>query len=356
MTENNRSKENKNYNNVETGRESSKYLIRLANEYKEQINTLTFNQKYYVNLLNDKKKELSEQERTKAHNIDLFSPIYVKEDSSEVTSEIDDFQNKIKDLTDENNALQEKASSLIKAARLIDLLLEESSNKESTSHGSKTMNDIGLNILDAQEKERQRIARDLHDSTVQNLTSMVHKTELCIKLIDMDSIRAKLELSSMSNTIKNTINDMRNTIYNLKPMSLDDLGLVATVDRYVKQIMAMNDIKVVFHYNKEMNEILPVVNLSLFRVIQEACQNVIKHAMASCIEIDIVFNEREILITIKDDGKGFNLKENKEEAVEQSSNFGLSIMKERISLLSGELNIQTEEGKGTIVTISVPIA
>ena len=86
-------------------------------------------------------------------------------------------------------------------------------------------------LIKFQEQESERIARDLHDSTVQNLTSMIHKIELCSKLIDMDPIRCKLELTMMSRTLRDIINDTRQMIYNLRPMSFDDIGLEITIER-----------------------------------------------------------------------------------------------------------------------------
>ena len=226
---------------------------------------------------------------------------------------------------------------------------------EKINDSKQRISDKGLGILEAQEMERQRIARDLHDSTVQNLTSLVHKSELCIKLIDIDSIRAKLELTAMSNTIKTVINDMRGIIYNLKPMSLDDLGLTITVERYANRLMDQNNVQVVVRSNEETKEILPVIKVTLFRIIQEACCNVVKHANASIINIDIRYEEHNIVVSIKDNGSGFNNLELHEDIIEQSTSFGISIMRERIKLLSGSIDIHSAEGKGTIVTIYAPL-
>lgn len=214
--------------------------------------------------------------------------------------------------------------------------------------------EIGLNLLEAQEKERQRIAADLHDSTVQNLTSLFHKTELSFKLIDIDSVRAKLELSSMSNTIKLIIDEMRDIIFNLKPMSLCDLGLILTIDRYIDQLKKEHDIQIEFYHNEENMNVVPVINTTLFRIIKEACTNVIKHAKATLLEINIEYYQDTITVSISDNGVGFNIEEYKDNNKIQLSNFGLSIMQERVALLSGTMKIDTSKGKGTKVTVAVP--
>jgi two-component system sensor histidine kinase DegS len=340
-------------------RKNSYLLLRnLAIEFDEQLYSVKIQLKTQNNILREKEEELKERERTKVHNLDLFSPIYSKAyDTKELISMIEQIKIKVEALNQEQIILSDKISGLKHAAQGIENSIIEITNieEEKFIDNKQRINDKGLSILEAQEIERQRIARDLHDSTVQNLTSLVHKSELCIKLIDIDSIRAKLELTAMSNTVKTVINDMRGIIYNLKPMSLDDLGLTITVERYANRLMDLNNILVVVHSNEETKEILPVIKVTLFRIIQEACCNVIKHANASIINIDIRYEEHNIVVSIKDNGSGFNNLVLKEGVTEQSSSFGLSIMRDRIKLLSGSVDIQSQEGKGTIVTIYAPL-
>jgi len=253
----------------------------------------------------------------------------------------------------------ERKEAYIMEDSKIDILAEYEGSKELVDLLKEECNEaligvLGLNLLEAQEKERQRIAADLHDSTVQNLTSLFHKAELCFKLIDIDSVRAKLELSSMSNTIKLIIDEMRDVIFNLKPMSLSDLGLILTMEQYVDQLKRDFDIQVKFIHNKEIENIVPVVSTTLFRIIKEACSNVIKHARASLLEINIEYSLDSILVSISDNGVGFNIEEYKTNNKIQMSNFGLSIMQERAALLSGTLKIESTKGKGTEVMVTVP--
>lgn len=338
----------------EQRKDTSVLLRKLAVDFEEQLYSVKVQYKSNLCLLQEKERELTEKERTKIHNHDLFSPIYNKSyDTSDLISVIDQLKMRIENLDNEQQQLNEKISGLKNAAQAIDLLDHYSDTIK--VENQNIIGDKGLSILEAQEIERQRIARDLHDTTVQNLTSMVHKSELCVKLIDIDSIRAKLELNTMSNTLKSVINDMRGIIYNLKPMTLDDLGLTITMQRYANKIMDLNNIQVKVHSGEEPRDILPVIKLTLFRVIQEACNNVMKHAAASLINIDIKYDEHKIRVSIKDNGTGFNMEEKHPVVAEQSSSFGLSIIKERISLLSGKIEIQSEKGKGTIINVSVPL-
>lgn len=215
--------------------------------------------------------------------------------------------------------------------------------------------DFGINILEAQENERKRIARDLHDSTVQNLTNMMHKTELCTRLIDFDAIRAKLELQTMISTIKTTINDMRNIIFGLRPMSLDDLGLLPTIERYVRETNKSHDVSIILDVKNEESSILPVINLTLFRIVQEASNNAIKHGKASKILINLVYEADYIELHIKDNGCGFKKETLLETKANIFSGYGLSMMKERVFILSGDFNIDSNEKEGTNISVRIPL-
>ena len=210
----------------------------------------------------------------------------------------------------------------------------------------------GIKILEQQENERQRIARELHDSTVQVLTNLVHKTELCAKIMDVDLIRAKLELEIINSTIRYTINDMRNIIHDLRPMSFDDFGLDITLDRVVSQIRSNTDIQIHLDVIGEKKPISTVLSLTLVRIIQEACNNSIKHSEAENVYITFSYEDETIFLSIRDDGKGFDVKK-----VENNGNrgFGVSIMKERAVLLSGDLKITSVKNKGTNIVLTVPI-
>jgi two-component system sensor histidine kinase DegS len=333
---------------------------KFVNNLKEELdchqNEVILQIKEYSNLIIQLEQELLILEKIQPNNYDLFSP-YTNNNTeiSKLKVEIISLRKKLDELFFEQKQLNQKKGSLDNVLNCIDHIEKDThfSNKENNDK-CRNLNK-GMSLLEIQEKERQRIARDLHDSTVQNLTSLVHKTELCNRLIEIDTIRAKLELTSMSGMIKTVINDMRAIIYDLKPMSLDDLGLIITVERYVKQLKEVHDIELLIHHNNEIKGILPVINLTLFRIIQEACCNIIKHANATKIDISIFYTEEEITISVKDNGIGFDVEIQKNKVSDYLSGYGLSIMKERISLLTGSLNIQSEKGKGTIITVIVPI-
>jgi len=213
----------------------------------------------------------------------------------------------------------------------------------------------GITLLEIQENERQRISRELHDSTVQNLTGIVHKAELCSKLIDIDPIRCKLELTMMSRTLRDIINDTRQMIYDLRPMSFDDIGLDITIERALDKIKNDMSCNIGFKVEGEPYAIKPVVGITILRIIQEACNNAIKYAESSIISVKLIYEDDSISISIEDDGNGFDIDKLDTSSRNDNSGFGLSMMKERVYLLSGEIDIQSKEDVGTRIIVRVPI-
>ena len=211
----------------------------------------------------------------------------------------------------------------------------------------------GIQILEQQENERSRIARDLHDSVVQVLTSLVHKCEICTKIVDVDAIRAKLELEIMSKTIRETIDEIRNIIFDLRPMSFDDLGLEVTLERLVKRVNNLTEMNVFLKVEGERRELQTVVQITLFRIVQECVSNSIKHSGGKNIFINLLYDEDMVFLEICDDGKGIENHENPSPDERSHTGFGLNMMRERVALLSGEMDIKSKQGEGTSVIIKI---
>lgn len=204
--------------------------------------------------------------------------------------------------------------------------------------------------LETQEMEKKRIARELHDTTVQNLTAMVHKIEYCTRLIDNDPIQVKLELQTMIATIRSTIEEMREIIYDLRPMTIDDLSMESALQQYLKQMEIRSECKMKLTVSGNEPHWKISVKLNLFRMIQEACNNAMKHASPCRLWVNMEFGETEAVIRICDDGCGFDPEEGKKE-----NSFGISIMQERAALISGKVEIASIVGKGTEIAIRVPL-
>ena len=203
-----------------------------------------------------------------------------------------------------------------------------------------------LEILSMQEAERKRIAEDLHDTTVQDLVHLSQQLELAILYLDKDTIQTKKELSEARNNIKKIIEDMRETIYDLRPMAFDDIGWESAIENLKNNLEENNDINVIFNICN-IDNYDSLIKITIYRIIREACQNILKHANASNMVVNMKENTNSISLMIMDDGIGIG-------EYDRMNHFGLSMVKEKVGLLSGRLSIFTNE-KGTTLDITIPI-
>ena len=299
------------------------------------------------------KREKEIVEEKLKDNISFFNPSFAKnrEKVDEISEEIIQGYKEIDYVKEHLNKIN---SRILIMGKILNFVKEQVNDEDDEEEYDFKVN--GISILEAQEMERKRIARDLHDSTVQSLTNIVHKTEFCSKMIDRDPVQVKLELLNMMSNIRNSIDDMRRIIYDLRPMSIDDLGLVPTIQRFVDQNKKhYENINFKVKVSSESDDIdLPsVVTLTIFRIIQEACNNIFKYSEAENVCIEIYYGEEYVRVDIVDDGIGFELSEiGKGE--KKNSGFGLSIMRERAQLLGGTLHIKTELEQGTTISVEVP--
>lgn len=214
---------------------------------------------------------------------------------------------------------------------------------------------MGLKIIKAQEEERQRVAREIHDGPAQSMSNIVLKAEICERLVDSEPVKVKDELRNLKSVVRETLQDVRKIIYNLRPMSLDDLGLVPTLQRYILTFQEESKTAVSFKTRGVCEDIRPIISLTVFRLVQEAISNIRKHAKARSVSINLEFLEKELKLNILDDGKGFNSEDLKTKKEDVNSGFGLYSMRERVELLNGKFEINSTVGKGTRLNITVPL-
>ena len=153
---------------------------------------------------------------------------------------------------------------------------------------------LGIKVIQAQEEERYRLSREIHDGPAQILANLVLKSELCEKLIDIDRNKAKEELRGLRTVMRSSLKDVRKIIYDLRPMSLDDLGLVPTVERLVAQHNEESGIFTEFMFFGDRVKLMQVIELAAFRIIQEALNNIRKHSKATRATVKIEFTKKSI--------------------------------------------------------------
>ncbi|MDQ2087642.1 sensor histidine kinase [Herbivorax sp. ANBcel31] len=214
---------------------------------------------------------------------------------------------------------------------------------------------IGLKIIKAQEEERQRVARDIHDGPAQSMSNAIMKAEICERLVESEPVKTKSELKNLKFVVRNTLRDVRRIIYDLRPMSLDDLGLIPTLQRHIETYQEESDTIVVFKTRGFFKDLKPIISLTVFRLVQEAISNVKKHANAKNVTINLEFLKRELTLNISDDGRGFDASVMTVKNESDNSGFGLFSMKERVELLGGNFEIDSAIGEGTNISIDVPL-
>jgi two-component system, NarL family, sensor histidine kinase DegS len=200
----------------------------------------------------------------------------------------------------------------------------------------------------AQEDERKRIARDLHDDTIQALVVVSRELE------DLTLDIANKEIAEIRNRIRDIIKGLRRFSQELRPSVLDDLGLIPAVQWLATDLTENYEIKATVAVAGRQHKLPPDTELTLFRIIQEALTNIRKHSRAKEAQISINYAEGNVTVAIKDNGKGFELPSGINNLA-RSGKLGLTGMQERAQLLGGTLGIEARHGKGTIVTVNIPV-
>ncbi len=223
---------------------------------------------------------------------------------------------------------------------------------EELKHKEEMREQLLAKVIDAQEEERKRIARELHDETGQALTSLMVGLRYVEDSADTTRVREKtVELRALA---AQTLDNVHRLATELRPSLLDDLGLVVAIQRYTKEYSTKMNINVDSHISG-LNEqrLPPEVEITVYRVIQEALTNIAKYAEASNVSVVLRYRDSLLMAIVEDDGKGFDV--NRVMASPSRKKLGLFGMYERASLIGGKLTIESQPGAGTTVFLEVPL-
>jgi two-component system sensor histidine kinase DegS len=248
--------------------------------------------------------------------------------------------------------LQNDQNHLRREIELIDNVLaamEGGPPNESGKNSSASMIDTVERMIQAQEAERLRLSRQMHDGPAQALSNFILQTEIAMRLFDMDPNKAKEELSNMKGAAGKTFQKVRDFIFDLRPMMLDDLGLVPTLKRYVDAFKEQNGLDVRLLLTGEEKRIEPYQEVMIFRAIQELLNNAARYSQASTVSIQLDMGDNNSKVMVEDNGKGFDI-----ETLDEKNNMGLKIIKERCEMLGGFMEVDSAIGEGTRVTFQIP--
>lgn len=204
-------------------------------------------------------------------------------------------------------------------------------------------------MIQAQESERLRLSRLMHDGPAQALSNFILQTEIAMRLFDLDQQKAREELENLKVSASGAFRKVRDFIFELRPMMLDDLGLVPTLKRYVdawKEQMGMDARLMVTGKERRLEQYEEVM---IFRAIQELLNNASQHSGASSVKVQVDVGESVIKVSVDDDGKGFEQGD-----LATKNGMGLKVIRDRVEMLNGHLDIDSIIGQGTRVTFTLP--
>ncbi len=256
--------------------------------------------------------------------------------------------------------LQNKQASLEKFVLLAQSILSLSGDLARVAPGQasqpstdQSQKEVIIQIIQAQENERQILARQMHDGPAQSLSNLILQAEVCERLFDRDPAQARNELKSLKNAVSAAFQKTRAFIFDLRPMMLDDLGLAPTLQRYIEDLQKKEEFLITLNIFGSANRFAPHTEVVVFRAVQALLNNVRRHAQASQAQVTLDIQGDQISVKVEDDGTGFNVEEALQ-AARQRKALGLSNIMEQVRMMGGTFEIDSQIGKGTKVQFTIP--
>jgi two-component system, NarL family, sensor histidine kinase DegS len=259
----------------------------------------------------------------------------------------DDLERRLKVLYD----TIQRADHIVNQVNVVlNYLTSDLKNVGAALEQAKLKHEFGINIIAAQEEERKKLSREIHDGPAQIMANVLMRADLIEKTYRERGIDAAIkEISELKKTVREALSEVRRIIYDLRPMALDDLGIVPTLKKYLSTIMEYNK-GVDIHFQSLNNETRLPSNyeVAIFRLVQECVNNSVKHGNPTDIWVKLEWNLNNLNVIVKDNGSGFDLEAKREQS------FGIIGMRERVEILKGLMDIKTKIGNGTVVMFKIP--
>jgi two-component system sensor histidine kinase DegS len=286
----------------------------------------------------------------KATQIQLDLMVY-REKESYLKARRDDLQKRIRNV---ENSIERAETISSQINVVLEYLSGDLNQVTRIVESAKTRQLLGLKIILAQEEERKRIAREIHDGPAQSLANIVLRTEIAERmLIKQEFMMVQEELIDLKGQVRSGLEEIRKIIFNLRPMALDDLGLVPTLRKFTQDFEEKTKIHTVFELSGKEHRMPSAMEAAIFRLVQEAFTNAYKHASASHMILEINYQPNQIALIIHDNGVGFHSEKMEQEAG-RNGHFGLVGMRERIELIEGRMEIDSNPGQGTKIMMQIP--
>jgi len=246
----------------------------------------------------------------------------------------------------------EKADHLVnQVTTVITYLTSDLRKVGEVLENARQKQEFAIQIIQAQEEERKRLSRDIHDGPAQMLANVLLRSGLIEKtFVERGPNDALTELNQLKEMVRNALLEVRRIIYDLRPMALDDLGLIPTLRKYSSTVMEYEK-GIVIHFmnNGTEKRFASSIEVAIFRLVQECISNALKHGNSRDVWVKVEWLRDTMNIVVKDNGKGFDPSQTKDKS------FGIIGMRERVELLKGEMKIVSAIGNGTTVLFRIPL-
>jgi two-component system sensor histidine kinase UhpB len=243
---------------------------------------------------------------------------------------------------------------MVGMAQQLGLSIENARLYQEAQEREKLLGDLLHQAVGAQEAERQRIARELHDATGQSLTAIALGLRGTETMLNSDPSIAAEQIIALRSFTTDALGELRRLISDLRPSHLDDLGLIAALRWYIREFDERYPIQTDLVVEGDQVRLPSEYETVLFRITQEALTNIAKHADASRATIELVIQPSQVYLTIRDDGRGFKLDEVLQGEGSRTG-WGLIGIQERASLIGGQYEIDSAPGHGTVIRVQVPL-
>jgi two-component system, NarL family, sensor histidine kinase DegS len=331
---------------------------RIQKELKE-IDILVRQSTTEVEKLAQRNAQLTNKLRTMEANIDTVPRQDIKEvytAAQEGQMRLFMMRGQVEQLQSRQDNLKRFAESLQKVLNISDMLGRRPDAKaQKEIRSAPTEESMGIiKIINAQENERQHLANQLHDGPAQSLTNLILQAEICERLFDSDPMRARSELSELKTAVTTTFQKVREFIFDLRPMMLDDLGLNPTLKKSIDDYEQKSGIACNLTLSGRDRRLPPHMEVTIFRLIQHLMNNVRSHAQATHVQVNLNVEDDKVTASIEDDGIGFDVK-GALAASRQRKTIGLSSMQQQVEMLGGEIEFDSAPGRGTRVLFWLPV-
>lgn len=237
----------------------------------------------------------------------------------------------------------------IELLEIIDSILSQEPVSIKDPQGTSATIELLEMLIQAQEGERLRLSRQMHDGPAQALSNLILETEIAMRLFDVNKEQAYQELGTLRDSATKTFQQVRDFIFELRPMMLDDLGLIPTAKKYAEAIQDSSGSTIKFGVTGTERRMEPYLEVMIFRAVQELLRNALNHSQANQITVEMDVGESFVTVSVEDDGRGFEVSD-----LEQEQGMGLKLIKERVEMISGEFELTSQIGEGTRVVFKVP--